>query len=39
VGRVVYLIRKPIREMADELNPDCFVQIHRSTIVQLFHHM
>lgn len=29
------LIRKTIRELADELDPDCFVQIHRSTIVNL----
>lgn len=29
------LIRKTIREMADELDPDQFVQIHRSTIVNL----
>jgi DNA-binding LytR/AlgR family response regulator len=29
------LIRKSIRELADELDPDRFVQIHRSTIVNL----
>lgn len=29
------LIRKTIRELADELDPECFVQIHRSTIVNL----
>jgi DNA-binding LytR/AlgR family response regulator len=29
------LIRKPIRELADELDPDRFVQIHRSVIVNL----
>jgi DNA-binding LytR/AlgR family response regulator len=29
------LIRKSIREMAEELDPDRFVQIHRSTIVNL----
>jgi len=29
------LIRKSIREMADELDPDQFLQIHRSTIVNL----
>ena len=29
------LIRKTIREMADELDPERFVQIHRSTIVNL----
>ena len=29
------LIRKTIREMADELDPQCFVQIHRSAIVNL----
>ena len=29
------LIRKTIRELADELDPDCFAQIHRSVIVNL----
>jgi DNA-binding LytR/AlgR family response regulator len=29
------LIRKTIRELADELDPDSFVQIHRSVIVNL----
>jgi DNA-binding LytR/AlgR family response regulator len=29
------LIRKSIRELADELDPERFVQIHRSTIVNL----
>lgn len=29
------LIRKPIRELADELDPASFVQIHRSVIVAL----
>ncbi len=29
------LIRKTIRELADELDPEHFVQIHRSTIVNL----
>ena len=29
------LIRKPIRELADELDPGCFWQIHRSTIVNV----
>lgn len=29
------LIRKSIRELGDELDPDCFVQIHRSVIVNL----
>jgi DNA-binding LytR/AlgR family response regulator len=29
------LIRKPIRELADELDPERFVQIHRSVIVNL----
>jgi DNA-binding LytR/AlgR family response regulator len=29
------LIRKTIRELADELDPDTFVQIHRSVIVNL----
>ena len=27
------LIRKPIKELVDELDPDVFVQIHRSTLV------
>jgi DNA-binding LytR/AlgR family response regulator len=31
------LIRKTIRELADELDPAQFVQIHRSTIVALRH--
>jgi DNA-binding LytR/AlgR family response regulator len=31
------LIRKTIRELADELDPEHFVQIHRSTIVALRH--
>lgn len=31
------LIRKTIRELADELDPDVFVQVHRSTIVNLHH--
>ncbi len=31
------LIRKTIRELADELDPGCFAQIHRSTIVNLHH--
>ncbi|WP_088279321.1 LytTR family DNA-binding domain-containing protein [Ideonella sp. A 288] len=29
------LIRKPIRELVDELDPSCFVQVHRSVIVNL----
>ncbi len=29
------LIRKPIRELADELDPARFVQVHRSVIVNL----
>jgi len=29
------LIRKPIKELAEELDPCCFWQIHRSTIVNL----
>jgi DNA-binding LytR/AlgR family response regulator len=29
------LIRKSIRELADELDPERFVQIHRSAIVNL----
>jgi DNA-binding LytR/AlgR family response regulator len=29
------LIRKSIRELADELDPECFVQVHRSVIVNL----
>ena len=31
------LIRKTIRELADELDPEVFVQIHRSAIVNLRH--
>ncbi|MFY9509871.1 MAG: LytTR family DNA-binding domain-containing protein [Rubrivivax sp.] len=31
------LIRKTIRELADELDPACFVQVHRSVIVNLHH--
>lgn len=31
------LIRKTIRELADELDPQAFVQVHRSTIVNLHH--
>jgi DNA-binding LytR/AlgR family response regulator len=31
------LIRKTIRELADELDPDRFVQVHRSVIVNLDH--
>ncbi len=31
------LIRKTIREMADELDPTRFVQVHRSVIVNLHH--
>jgi DNA-binding LytR/AlgR family response regulator len=31
------LIRKTIRELADELDPDQFVQVHRSVIVNLRH--
>ncbi|MGZ5252224.1 MAG: LytR/AlgR family response regulator transcription factor [Caldimonas sp.] len=31
------LIRRPIRELADELDPDSFAQIHRSVIVNLRH--
>lgn len=34
-GRAAKLIRTPIRELADALNPSCFVQIHRSAIVNL----
>jgi DNA-binding LytR/AlgR family response regulator len=29
------LIRKPIRELTDELDPEQFVQVHRSVIVNL----
>jgi DNA-binding LytR/AlgR family response regulator len=29
------LIRKPIRELIDELDPDQFAQVHRSVIVNL----
>lgn len=31
------LIRKTIRELADELDPACFAQVHRSVIVNLRH--
>ncbi len=31
------LIRKTIRELADELDPQTFVQVHRSAIVNLHH--
>ena len=31
------LIRTPLRELADALDPECFVQVHRSTIVNLMH--
>jgi DNA-binding LytR/AlgR family response regulator len=31
------LIRKPIRELVDELDPEQFAQIHRSVIVNLCH--
>lgn len=31
------LIRRSIRELVEELDPDCFVQIHRSVIVNLRH--
>jgi DNA-binding LytR/AlgR family response regulator len=31
------LIRKTIRELADELDPQHFVQVHRSAIVNLHH--
>ena len=30
-----YLIRKTIKELAEELNPQSFWQIHRSTIVRV----
>ena len=29
------VIRKPIRELVDELDPSCFAQVHRSVIVNL----
>jgi DNA-binding LytR/AlgR family response regulator len=29
------LIRTPIRELMDQLDPDCFVQVHRSVVVNL----
>jgi len=32
---VLTLIRTPIRELADELDPGTFAQIHRSVIVNL----
>jgi DNA-binding LytR/AlgR family response regulator len=31
------LIRKSIRELTEQLDPECFVQIHRSVIVNLRH--
>ena len=31
------LIRTPLRELADALDPECFVQVHRSAIVNLMH--
>ena len=31
------LIRKPIRELVDELDPEVFAQIHRSAVVNLRH--
>jgi DNA-binding LytR/AlgR family response regulator len=31
------LIRTPLRELADALDPESFVQVHRSTIVNLMH--
>ena len=31
------LIRKPIRELVEELDPESFVQVHRSVIVNLRH--
>jgi len=31
------LIRTPLRELADALDPECFVQVHRSAIVNLVH--
>jgi DNA-binding LytR/AlgR family response regulator len=31
------LIRTPLRELADALDPEAFVQVHRSTIVNLMH--
>jgi DNA-binding LytR/AlgR family response regulator len=31
------LIRTTLRELADQLDPSCFVQVHRSAIVNLIH--
>jgi DNA-binding LytR/AlgR family response regulator len=31
------LIRTPLRELAEALDPECFVQVHRSAIVNLMH--
>ena len=31
------LIRTSMRELADALDPECFVQVHRSAIVNLMH--
>ncbi len=33
--RLEALIRKPIKELIDELDPDEFWQIHRSTVVRV----
>jgi DNA-binding LytR/AlgR family response regulator len=34
-GRFEALIRKPIKELVDELDPNLFWQIHRSTLVNV----
>lgn len=34
-AQVEALIRKPIKELVDELDPRCFWQIHRSTLVNI----
>jgi len=34
-ARFEALIRKPVRDLAEELNPDLFWQIHRSTLVNV----
>ena len=34
-AQVEALIRKPIKELVEELDPQCFWQIHRSTLVNV----
>jgi DNA-binding LytR/AlgR family response regulator len=37
VGRRRGADSSPLRELADALDPECFVQVHRSAIVNLVH--